>query len=274
MGDRMSLTFKSISGAVFCVLAMACTWANAAVAQSEDTDAVTAGVELRVDSVERRIDHPVLSSGAQYYYRNLMSFTFGRETAGASGFFSMQDDAVVFVTAKHLLGDAMGLSPPVSVHPDGFYRELSAWTVLAPPNYDQVAALSGLTATSPDQNEDRIALEAFFLKDLGAEILGDFSPVDITVGVLSIAKGYPRRGDTLYLIGCPYAEDDCVQNTYRFTAVNRGRGGELVMDWVDPMVELAGFSGAPIVNANGEVVAVLSAVTDDQAFGQTVVNWL
>jgi len=63
-------------------------------------------------------------------------------------------------------------------------------------------------------------------------------------------------GERVFLVGCEYSERECTQQVYggRIT----GRMRDAFRFELDEPVELRGFSGAPIVDANGQLVGVLT----------------
>jgi hypothetical protein len=74
--------------------------------------------------------------------------------------------------------------------------------------------------------------------------------------VLQLRSTPVATGEHVYLLGCPYVETTCVQNVYRGVVVDRQE--TLFAYSLDPPVDLRGFSGAPIVDAAGHVVGVMS----------------
>lgn len=69
-----------------------------------------------------------------------------------------------------------------------------------------------------------------------------------------------KVGDQVYLVGCPYSESNCRQNVY-LGKVTARQGDRFRYD-IDPPVDLRGFSGAPILDANGHVVGVMTVWFD------------
>jgi hypothetical protein len=70
-------------------------------------------------------------------------------------------------------------------------------------------------------------------------------------------------GETLWLVGCSYAEPDCVQRTYPILV--QGREGTFVWAAIGDPASVNGFSGAPVVNGGGEAVGTLvSAMSVDE----------
>jgi len=60
-------------------------------------------------------------------------------------------------------------------------------------------------------------------------------------------------GETVYLVGVPYSDPDSSQNVYK--GVVTGRPGKHYFTYeFSPPVHIAGFSGAPIVDVNGQLL--------------------
>ncbi len=219
-------------------------------------------------------DHPKLDGSKQYYFRNYIEFTGSREAAGASGFFVERNGVIQYITAKHVLGPSMGIEPAVSPDPAQFENELVSWTVITPPNYEPMAFVYELATSSADLTEDRIALNALMVTDVDPAELGDMPMPTVEAGVLEIARTMPSRGDPLFLIGCPYSQEDCSQNTYQLISRDLDSDGYLNASWSGDRVELSGFSGAPVVNQQGEVVAMVVVVSHaGNPVAQPIVGW-
>jgi hypothetical protein len=179
----------------------------------------------------------------QVLYRNQFAFTTGQDSSGASAFFSKLDGQLVVVTARHLLGPDMGIDPPIPA--SDLDRLLGTWIVLSPDG-TPVATVDHLFAWSDATDGDRLALAVNLL-------LGQPAP-----SILPIARQRPKVGDIVYMIGCPYSEVDCMQNVYPLSYLQTHEGS-LIFVGAPEGVDLAGFSGAPIVNRDGAAVGVMVA---------------
>jgi hypothetical protein len=70
-------------------------------------------------------------------------------------------------------------------------------------------------------------------------------------------RGDPvEKDDTVYLLGCPYSHDDCRQNVYPGRV--RGTYYQEISFTLSAMIDLSGFSGAPVVDNNGHLVGILT----------------
>jgi S1-C subfamily serine protease len=64
-------------------------------------------------------------------------------------------------------------------------------------------------------------------------------------------------GESVFLIGVPYSEPQSAQNVYRGVVTQRGFEDRFRYK-LSPPVDLRGFSGAPIVDADGRVVGIMT----------------
>lgn len=194
--------------------------------------------------------------------RNSFEFTNGQNSRGASAVMVEASWGVAAVTARHLLGLAMGVEPEVM--PSQFNEDLDSWQLFIP----------GTSQRSLEAIADVDKLKYPIKDDLGPDLLvfslvQDAPALDRTSAqVLKVAGGKPKAGDIHYLIGCPYSETDCVQNIYPIELV--GMAWELTYRFAHDDISLAGFSGAPIVTSDGELIGILTSAASDLIFGQRV----
>lgn len=199
------------------------------------------------------------------YLRNLYAFSGGRQSGGASASFIELDGVVYVLTAKHLLGSAMGIEPEVL--PTQFDANLVGWMVFTNPDvYDEQAdPLARITAIHNPNNsasEDLIVLRT----DVRLDAVRD--------RVLPLADTAVSAGEAVYLVGCTYAEQAaCTQNIYRGT-VTRATGAEIMFNMQAGPSSLAGFSGAPLLNADREIVGVLAGSYGAGAYATAIPDWL
>ena len=191
------------------------------------------------------------------YFRNVMGFTRNRESAGAASSLIKIDGELYVVTAKHLLTDAMGITPDVK--PTEFDEALDYWMVLDNRGLYTDTLMLGLYVEGIFKPNDRMG-EDFMVLSTGV------SSEDWEENLLPLAAERPERGEKVYVIGCPYSmQDDCLQIMYE-GEVSSSSSGRLSVRMSDMPDSLSGFSGAPIVNEAGELVAVLYG----GGFGSTV----
>lgn len=161
---------------------------------------------------------------------------------GASAFLIEAKGDTVLCTAKHLLGEDMGIEPEISTK--DFNAALKYWKTFPRKN---------------DLSNDTI----YVTKLINEEI----NPIDIilqecTLGeknniqVLKPRLSKVRRGEKLEIIGCEYADRNCFQRKYDAIVDGYDEDGDL---WIESSekINLRGFSGAPVIDSNGFVIGVI-----------------
>ncbi len=177
----------------------------------------------------------------QVLLRNVISFKTGQEASGASAFLLDVRGRTYAVTVKHMLGEDMGVVPPVK--PSEVNTKLKQWLFFVPGSRSVVARAKQLVTPNDNLDVDRIALSL----EAGSSAPG--------ISVLKLADAGPKPGDTLFIMGCLYAEEACHQTTYRVTYLG-SQDGYMVVKPIDVISNFSGFSGAPVVDAEGRAVAV------------------
>ena len=158
---------------------------------------------------------------------------------GASSFLVKAEDGRTFaVTAKHLLGDDGGVSP--GLDPTRFNEVLTSWRMHPRTVEDLSVEVDKLVAHGKG-DEDWIL---FSLK----------KKANLPSRPLRVRGNRVEVGETVYMIGCPYEEEDCKQNVYLGKVASRYYA-QFTFTFAPP-VDLSGFSGAPIVDANGHLVGI------------------
>ena len=177
----------------------------------------------------------------QVVLRNVISFKTGQEAFGASAFMLDVRGKTYAVTVKHMLGEDMGIVP--AVKPSQVNTQLKQWLFVVSGTKSVIARAKQLVTPNDNLDIDRIALS------LEA---GTLAP---GISVLKLADTPPKAGDTLFIMGCLYSEDACHQTTYRITYLG-SQDGYMVVKPIDVIADFAGFSGAPVVDAEGRAVAL------------------
>ncbi|MES2773229.1 MAG: trypsin-like peptidase domain-containing protein [Bacteroidota bacterium] len=180
----------------------------------------------------------------QVLLTNHAVFTKDRELNGASAFLVRYKDSVYAVTAKHLLGPDGGVEPAVSLIQ--LYGDVKSWKLYPRQPVNPATDTVTVNAARLDYSEMPRSSDAVIL-----------STVDFKSGIEPLVPNFatPAEGDTMYLIGCPYSDKECRQNSYKMTFKSQDKG--MVLCQIFSEVDLRGFSGAPIVNTSGEVVAIV-----------------
>lgn len=185
------------------------------------------------------------------FLRNKISFKNGRKAEGASSSLVLKNGKVYVLTAKHLLGDSMGISPEVL--PTQFDANLKKWKVVHNDSKGTIAKVTGIYKPNDDWDEDVILLKT----NANADKMYGYS--------IDIATIKPKIGDKLYVIGCPSALETCAQRAYAgnvadFTNFEQDPDKPknlLLLDMIHAPKQITGFSGAAVVNEDMEVVAVM-----------------
>ena len=177
----------------------------------------------------------------QVVLRNVISFKTGQETAGASAFLLDVRGRTYAVTVKHMLGEDMGVTP--AVKPSQVNTQLKSWLFFVPGTHSVVARAKQLVTPNDNLDIDRIALSL----EAGTAAPG--------ISILKLADANPKPGDTLFIMGCLYADESCHQTTYRVTYLG-SQDGYMVVKPIDAINNFSGFSGAPVVDAEGRAVAL------------------
>ena len=180
----------------------------------------------------------------QVLLTNSAKFTGNRTLEGASGFLIKHNNAIFAVTARHLLGDAGGVEPEVLI--GQLDKNLIEWQMSPRIVTDAARETVKLNAKNLDF--------ANSTKDL---VLLKVASETFDLAVLKPNFNLPTINETLYLIGCPYSERQCKQNSYKVNFVAYDYKESQLIGTIDHDVDLSGFSGAPLVNGGGEAIGVL-----------------
>jgi S1-C subfamily serine protease len=181
----------------------------------------------------------------QILLTNRAQFTSSRNLTGASGFLIKYQGTNFAVTARHLLGEAGGIQPEVEIN--NLEKNLLNWEML--PRVVSNAAKETV----------KLNVKGLDFSDLINDIvLLKITSDTFDLGILTPNFDVPMVGETLFLVGCPYSERQCKQNSYQVTFVEFVDSKSFLACEIKSDVNLAGFSGAPLVNEKGEVVGVLS----------------
>lgn len=180
----------------------------------------------------------------QILLTNSAQFTNDRTLEGASGFLIKYNGTNFAVTVRHLLGEAGGVEPEVKINE--LSKVLTKWEMMPRVVTNAAKETVKLDAKSLDfsqSNSDIVLLNV---------ISNDF-----VIEILMPNFDFPTVGETLFLIGCPYSETKCKQNSYPVKYVEFDETENSLVFEIKSGVALSGFSGAPVVNSKGEVSGAL-----------------
>lgn len=224
------LTFSAI---IFCFLLSSCS--NAQTKKPIKNSEVLKETQTSNSGVNNLLKKQVLLT-------NEAQFTKNRTLEGASGFLIKHNGTNFAVTVSHLLGEAGGVEPEVQVV--DLVKSLTKWEMM--PRVVTNAARETVKLSADGLDFSRSTADIVLLKVVSN---------NFEIEVLTPNFEIPTEGETLYIIGCPYIEDKCRQNSYPVEFL--GLEENLLVGETNTKVNLSGFSGAPLVNGKGEVVGAL-----------------
>lgn len=187
----------------------------------------------------------------QILLTNHAQFSGDRKLDGASGFLIRYKNETFAVAARHLLGEAGGIQPEIAIN--DLEKNLSNWEMSPRISNDikkQTIKLSAEGIDFSNSDNDIVLLKS--------------TSNDPNLGTLVPNFEIPSPDEPLYLIGCPYSERQCRQNYYKVNFLEFYKAENLLLGEIFTDVNLAGFSGAPLVNGKGEVVGVLKGGGEDK----------
>lgn len=181
----------------------------------------------------------------QILLTNYAEFKEHTSLYGASAFLINYQETVYAVTARHLVGQDGGVEP--EINPNQLNDCLQEWKMFPRveinPEKDTVIVSNQKKMDYIASDKDVLLLP---LKNAGFEILP-----------LNPAFALPVQGEKLFIVGCPYSEEDCRQNVYEVIVNAYDESTSLIIGTMREKIIIAGFSGAPLLNVKGEVVGVI-----------------
>jgi hypothetical protein len=192
------------------------------------------------NSIEKWKTHNYIDS-VQILLTNkyLLKESFGY---GASSFLIKAKEDTLLCTAKHLLGDAMGIRPEIKT--DSFNMNFKYWKAYPRQNNLSNDTIKGTRLINETVNDIDIIIQDCIL---GA---------NNNIVVLNPRFTKAKFGEKFEIIGCEYSDFDCYQRQFNAT-MNYYEGGQIVMK-SENNFDAVGFSGAPVIDSNGRVIGVLS----------------
>lgn len=189
-------------------------------------------------------------------YQNGDQYISPSFTYAGSGFLIDTGKDTLAVTAKHVLWIAANKQQTgVSVNDD-----LASWVMRSKGSYRDSVVIDKLI------NEDKTEILNGPESTITERDWLVFSVASISSGIeaLKLRKDTPLKGEKVYLLGCPYSEEDC--QVYESFFVRSEDNQVLVSQPAG--VNLAGASGGALIDANGELLGVISSTTQDSVSGQ------
>lgn len=180
----------------------------------------------------------------QILLTNYAEFKRNRTLEGASAFLINHKGSFFAVTAKHLLGEAGGVEPEVKINE--LANHLIKWEMSPRVGTSTSKEIVTVNAKNLDYSK---STNDILLLNVTSDTY-NFQPLTPNFETPSI-------GEEMILIGCPYSETQCKQNSYKATFVEFDDSEALMVLEIKSNTDLRGFSGAPLLNTKGEVVGVL-----------------
>lgn len=191
----------------------------------------------------------------QIVLTNAASFKGHTSLYGASAFLAADPQGKpLLITARHLIGDSGGVSP--EIEPVDLDSVIEHWIAHPRTQPEKSIRITGnFLPTMASTTLDVLALNTAEKPNLPAQ-------------VLNFRKHPPKLGEIVYIAGCEYADLDCLQRIWPAQIVEI-TGAEPYASYdmaLKNPIELAGFSGAPVIDTEGNALAVVTSgwKEDDQ----------
>jgi hypothetical protein len=164
---------------------------------------------------------------------------------GATAFLvELPDKRVVAATAKHLLGPDGGVEPRLPLAE--VKKALVHWSLHPRSKPQSSVAVTGIHG-APDNYP---ASDEWLLLDLDAK------EPKYPATPLKVRQKPLARGEKVFVVGVRYDNEKNTQEIFPGKITDPGRG--LIEGTLDAPANLEGFSGAPIVDADGHVVGLVT----------------
>ncbi|MFT6747894.1 MAG: hypothetical protein ACJAZ2_002251 [Glaciecola sp.] len=161
---------------------------------------------------------------------------------GASSFLILAKGDTVLCTAKHLLGDAMGISPEIKT--EKFDSALVYWKAFPRNNLLSSDTIYSTKIITKQTDSVDIILQ------------NCVHGMENNIIVLKPRLSKAAQGEKFEIIGCQYSDSECHQRKYYATMDSYEEGKMFLISETKFIVP--GFSGAPVIDSNGLVIGVLS----------------
>jgi hypothetical protein len=173
----------------------------------------------------------------------------GKESLnGASSYLIEYKGVIHGISAKHLIETrGGGYNPPMK--PSELNKVCTSWKMYPRTLEDDFIVMDKLLNTSDASNEDMLLFS----------IKGS-PPLSIKPLKVRMSNDLPKDS---WMLGCPYAERDSKQNLYHVEITGFENGYIEAINLVPPCpTGINGFSGAPLVDENGEALGILVRSND------------
>ena len=241
---------QTISSMLLAVCFLGCNNQSPDAEPTPESAGETPGADNRV--AEAWVSRPV-TEWPQLVLTNHAEFNGHSSLQGASSFLiRTNDDRILAATAAHLIGPAGGVEPEIPINQ--LALRIQSWKM-----FPRTAREDALEVIS-------LGTQAFDDEHLDWLVLSIKERDPLPAFPLQMRQKPVEVGESVFLIGCPYAESDCRQNVYTGTITERAFGDRFRYD-IEPPVDIRGFSGAPIIDQKGYVVGVMTVWFDPKMEG-------
>lgn len=197
--------------------------------------------------------HSDFSKWPQIVLTNRGTFRGTSDLDGASAFLIQAPDGrVLAATAKHLIGSAGGVEPQIPL--SRLNESIISWVLYPRTHSDRKVELDRLAIS--DKNERSHDWLLLTIKD---------TP-NLPAQPVKVRRKPVALGETVFLVGVAYADQDVAQNVYRGKVTERK--ADRFRYTIDPPVNIRGFSGAPILDSDGQAVGVMTVWFDPKMDGE------
>lgn len=165
---------------------------------------------------------------------------------GATAFLArLPKGDTVAVTARHLMGEAGGVTPELA--PADIDSSVTKWSLYPRDKQDSVVSVAGLYG-APQRYKS--ANEWLLLK-----LKGDPDEDELPSTPLAVRTTPVKTGEPLFVVGVRYANKKNTQEVFPAKASSTALG--VILGSLEKPADFSGFSGAPVLDANGHVVGLL-----------------
>ena len=209
---------------------------------------IVLGVSLLVGCgphVDRNTPPPTVP--ANFAVRPLFQLRDGHQIQAGTAFATTLDGSPpVLLSAMHLFGEAGGLDHDL---PAATLPEAISAVAVYDMEYNQPLAHAGAELIRDSKAAD------FEANDMSQDVVAFALDANVPLGVLPLAKTNPAVGTRVWAVGREYKDHGATAKLYGGT-ITEVKATNIVMEEDTPF-EGRGFSGGPVVNAQGQVIGTV-----------------
>lgn len=179
-----------------------------------------------------------LRNARQILLTNRAEFNGHSSLIGASAFLIECEGKIIAVTAKHLIGEDGGVYPPIKTL--NLNSVLKEWKLFSRNGGSDTIFIDKLL--NIEENKKDIL---FFSTNINAT----------SIYALKVRKEPLKEREPFFVIGCQYSDNNCKQKLFKVSFYMKASGEFLFKGMKG--IDLSGFSGAPVVDRDGNAIGVL-----------------